>query len=147
MWYVEINTSILIWKYQLLQNKLIWNHIFFSDWSILYVIIALLSLVVCWVGLIWGLVCLCQRICIGKRRSLRTKKKPPRYSLLQPEPEDESNTCMIFFLIEFQNNIDWWNFMIIFSCYFFFSFNSQNGTIWIRYGFWWYLIWTSQSEK
>ncbi|XP_054007146.1 dyslexia-associated protein KIAA0319 isoform X1 [Hylaeus anthracinus] len=62
------------------------------DWSILYVIIALLSLVVCWVGLIWGLVCLCQRICTGKRRSLRTKKKPLRYSLLQPEPEDDSST-------------------------------------------------------
>ena len=62
------------------------------DWSILYVIIALLSLVVCWVGLIWGLVCLCQRICSGKRRSLRAKKKPPRYSLLQPEPEDDSST-------------------------------------------------------
>ncbi|XP_076654438.1 dyslexia-associated protein KIAA0319 [Halictus rubicundus] len=62
------------------------------DWSILYVIIALLSLVVCWVGLIWGLVCLCQRICTGKRRSLRAKKKPPRYSLLQPEPEDDSST-------------------------------------------------------
>lgn len=55
-------------------------------------IIALLSLVVCWVGLIWGLVCLCQRICSGKRRSLRAKKKPPRYSLLQPEPEDDSST-------------------------------------------------------
>ncbi|XP_076756183.1 dyslexia-associated protein KIAA0319 [Xylocopa sonorina] len=62
------------------------------DWSILYVIIALLSLVVCWVGLIWGLVCLCQRICTGKRRSLRAKKKPPRYSLLQPEPEDDSSS-------------------------------------------------------
>ncbi|XP_076160775.1 dyslexia-associated protein KIAA0319 isoform X2 [Ptiloglossa arizonensis] len=62
------------------------------DWSILYVIIALLSLVVCWVGLIWGLVCLCQRICTGKRRSLRNKKKPLRYSLLQPEPEDDSST-------------------------------------------------------
>ncbi|XP_071632449.1 dyslexia-associated protein KIAA0319 [Temnothorax longispinosus] len=61
------------------------------DWSILYVIIALLSLVVCWVGFIWGLVCLCQRICVGKRRLLRPKKKPPRYSLLQPEPEDDSS--------------------------------------------------------
>ncbi|XP_032664375.1 dyslexia-associated protein KIAA0319-like protein [Odontomachus brunneus] len=61
------------------------------DWSILYVIIALLLLVVCWVGLIWGLVCLCQRICAGKRRSLRPKKKPARYSLLQPEPEDDSS--------------------------------------------------------
>ncbi|KAG7209539.1 hypothetical protein KM043_015619 [Ampulex compressa] len=62
------------------------------DWSILYVIIALLSLIVCWVGLIWGLVCLCQRICAGRRRSLRPKKKPARYSLLQPEPEDDSGT-------------------------------------------------------
>ncbi|XP_070161283.1 dyslexia-associated protein KIAA0319 [Polyergus mexicanus] len=62
------------------------------DWSILYVIIALLSLVVCWVGLIWGFVCLCQRICAGRRHSLRTKKKPARYSLLQPEPEDDSST-------------------------------------------------------
>ncbi|XP_017877512.1 dyslexia-associated protein KIAA0319 [Ceratina calcarata] len=62
------------------------------DWSILYVIIALLSLVVCWVGLIWGLICLCQRICTGKRHSLRAKKKPPRYSLLQPEPGDESSS-------------------------------------------------------
>lgn len=61
------------------------------DWSILYVIIALLSLVICWVGFIWGLVCLCQRICAGKRRLLRPKKKPPRYSLLQPEPEDDSS--------------------------------------------------------
>lgn len=61
------------------------------DWSILYVIIALLSLVVCWVGFIWGLVCLCQRICAGRRRLLRPKKKPPRYSLLQPEPEDDSS--------------------------------------------------------
>ncbi|CAD1471833.1 unnamed protein product [Heterotrigona itama] len=76
------------------------------DWSILYVIIALLSLVVCWVGLIWGLVCLCQRICTGKRRSLRTKKKPPRYSLLQPEPEDDSSTCTTpFLLYEFRNNM------------------------------------------
>lgn len=66
----------------------------FSDWSILYVIIALLSLVVCWVGLIWGFVCLCQRICAGRRRSLRPKKKPARYSLLQPEPEDDSSACM-----------------------------------------------------
>ncbi|KAL0116040.1 hypothetical protein PUN28_011119 [Cardiocondyla obscurior] len=61
------------------------------DWSILYVIIALLSLVVCWVGFIWGLVCLCQRICASRRRLLRPKKKPPRYSLLQPEPEDDSS--------------------------------------------------------
>ncbi|XP_047368671.1 dyslexia-associated protein KIAA0319 [Vespa velutina] len=59
------------------------------DWSILYVLIALLSLVVCWVGLIWGLICLCQRICTSKRRILRPKKKPARYSLLQPEPEDD----------------------------------------------------------
>lgn len=57
-------------------------------------IIALLSLVVCWVGLIWGFVCLCQRICTGKRRLFRPKKKPARYSLLQPEPEDDSSACM-----------------------------------------------------
>ncbi|XP_008209692.1 dyslexia-associated protein KIAA0319 isoform X1 [Nasonia vitripennis] len=62
------------------------------DWSILYVIIALLSLVVCWIGFVWGMVCFCQRICYGKRRLLRPKKKPARYSLLQPEPEDESTT-------------------------------------------------------
>lgn len=62
------------------------------DWSILYVLIALLSLVVCWVGLVWGLICLCQRICTSKRRLLRPKKKPARYSLLQPEPEDDVPT-------------------------------------------------------
>ncbi|XP_015600421.1 dyslexia-associated protein KIAA0319-like protein [Cephus cinctus] len=62
------------------------------DWSILYVIIALLSLIVCWVGCVWGLVCLCQRICGRKRHSLRPKKKPARYSLLQPDLEDDSFT-------------------------------------------------------
>ncbi|XP_014214907.1 dyslexia-associated protein KIAA0319-like protein [Copidosoma floridanum] len=62
------------------------------DWSILYVIIALLSLAICWIGLIWGLICFCKRICHGKRRILRPKKKPARYSLLQPEP-DESTTA------------------------------------------------------
>ncbi|XP_012278957.1 dyslexia-associated protein KIAA0319-like protein [Orussus abietinus] len=61
------------------------------DWSVLYVIIALLSIVICWVGCVWGLFCLCHRIC-GKRRTTRSKKKPTRYSLLQPEPEDESAT-------------------------------------------------------
>lgn len=55
-------------------------------------IIALLSLIVCWVGLVWGIVCLCSRIC-GKRRLLRPKKKPARYSLLQPEAEDDSSAC------------------------------------------------------
>ncbi|XP_015123990.1 dyslexia-associated protein KIAA0319 isoform X2 [Diachasma alloeum] len=60
------------------------------DWSILYVIIALMSLMVCWVGLAWGIVCLCHRICMGKRHS-RPKKKPARYSLLQPEPEDDGS--------------------------------------------------------
>ncbi|XP_015173738.1 PREDICTED: dyslexia-associated protein KIAA0319 [Polistes dominula] len=59
------------------------------DWSILYVLIALLSLVVCWVGLVWGLICMCQRMCTSKRRILRPKKKLARYSLLQPEPEDD----------------------------------------------------------
>ncbi|XP_012263450.2 dyslexia-associated protein KIAA0319-like protein [Athalia rosae] len=62
------------------------------DWSILYVIIALLSLVTCWVGCIWGLLCLMQRVCLGKRRSSRPKKKPARYSLLQGEPEDETSS-------------------------------------------------------
>ncbi|XP_066597643.1 dyslexia-associated protein KIAA0319-like protein [Prorops nasuta] len=61
------------------------------DWSILYVIIALLSLIVCWVGFVWGLFCVCHRICAGKRRSLRNKKKPARYSLLQPDAEDDSS--------------------------------------------------------
>ncbi|XP_043477111.1 dyslexia-associated protein KIAA0319-like protein [Leptopilina heterotoma] len=62
------------------------------DWSILYVIIALLSLVLCWVGFLWGLICLCQRICTGKKRNSRSKKKPPRYSLLQPDADEESST-------------------------------------------------------
>ncbi|XP_046753459.1 dyslexia-associated protein KIAA0319 isoform X2 [Diprion similis] len=62
------------------------------DWSILYVIIALLSLVICWVGCIWGLICLMQRLCFGKRRASRSKKKPVRYSLLQGEPEDDTST-------------------------------------------------------
>ncbi|XP_063984178.1 dyslexia-associated protein KIAA0319 isoform X2 [Diachasmimorpha longicaudata] len=60
------------------------------DWSILYVIIALMSLIVCWIGLAWGILCLCHRICAGKRHS-RLKKKPARYSLLQPEPEDDGS--------------------------------------------------------
>lgn len=58
-------------------------------------LIALLSLVVCWVGFIWGLICLCQRICTSKRRILRPKKKPARYSLLQPEPEDDGSVCVL----------------------------------------------------
>lgn len=62
------------------------------DWSILYVIIALLSLVTCWVGCIWGLLCLMQRLCFGKRRSSRPKKKLARYSLLQGEPEEDVNS-------------------------------------------------------
>ncbi|XP_015434553.1 PREDICTED: dyslexia-associated protein KIAA0319 isoform X2 [Dufourea novaeangliae] len=76
------------------------------DWSILYVIIALLSLVVCWVGLIWGLVCLCQRICTGKRRSLRTKKKPPRYFLLQPDQEDDTISAQRMVLSESDTDLD-----------------------------------------
>ncbi|XP_011314056.1 dyslexia-associated protein KIAA0319 isoform X2 [Fopius arisanus] len=60
------------------------------DWSILYVIIALMSLVVCWVSLAWAFLCMCQRICAGRRHS-RPKKKPARYSLLQPEPEDDGS--------------------------------------------------------
>ncbi|XP_011500564.1 PREDICTED: dyslexia-associated protein KIAA0319 [Ceratosolen solmsi marchali] len=62
------------------------------EWSILYVIIAVLSLVICWIGFIWGLFCFCQRICYGKRRLLRPKKKPTRYSLLKPETENGNTT-------------------------------------------------------
>lgn len=60
------------------------------DWSILYVIIALLSLIVCWIGFVWGIVCLCHRICVGRRRS-RLKKKT-RYSLLQPDVNDDDDS-------------------------------------------------------
>lgn len=56
-------------------------------------IIALLSLVMFWVGCIWGLLCLMQRVCFGKRRSSRPKKKAARYSLLQGEPEDDGSSC------------------------------------------------------
>ena len=94
----QFNYRIYIYIYN---TKIHWNifnwifHslLFVSDWSILYVIIALLSLVLCWVGFIWGLICLCQRIFTGKRRSFRLKKKPQRYSLLQPDPEDDSSVC------------------------------------------------------
>ncbi|XP_034947675.1 dyslexia-associated protein KIAA0319 [Chelonus insularis] len=58
------------------------------EWSILYVIIALLSLVICWIGLVWGIICLCQRMCGGKNRS-RFKKKN-RYSLLQSQNVDDN---------------------------------------------------------
>ncbi|XP_008555762.1 dyslexia-associated protein KIAA0319-like protein [Microplitis demolitor] len=61
------------------------------EWSILYVIIALLSLVVFWIGFIWSIICLCQRICGGKSRT-RFKKKSTRYSLLQPHLADDDDS-------------------------------------------------------
>ncbi|XP_033227932.1 dyslexia-associated protein KIAA0319-like protein isoform X2 [Belonocnema kinseyi] len=79
------------WMQNLIQ-KYVGNGESNCDWSILYVIIALLSLVLCWVGFLWSMMCICQRIFCGKRRSSRSKKKPLRYSLLQPDAaEDDSN--------------------------------------------------------
>ncbi|XP_057326947.1 dyslexia-associated protein KIAA0319-like protein [Microplitis mediator] len=78
------------WMQNLLQ-KYFGNGESNCEWSILYVIIALLSLVVFWIGFIWSIICLCQRICGGKSRT-RFKKKSTRYSLLQPHLADDDDS-------------------------------------------------------
>ncbi|XP_054266272.1 dyslexia-associated protein KIAA0319-like [Macrosteles quadrilineatus] len=48
------------------------------DWSILYVVIALFTCFVCVVGCVWGLVCVCSRLCLCCQRP----SKRQRYALL-----------------------------------------------------------------
>lgn len=59
------------------------------QWSILYVIISLVSLLGICIGLVCGIYHLCYRVCVGRRRS-RLKKKT-RYSLLQSDLHDEDD--------------------------------------------------------
>lgn len=65
-------------------------HIAFSDWSILYVVIAVFLVFLCTSGCCWALKCLCQS------KKPRVRAKPQKYSLLGTHDDEIPARKQIF---------------------------------------------------
>lgn len=79
----------------LLFKNMSYVFIFFTEWSILYVVIVLVAMFVTTVLLFWSIACFCNRICT-------TKGKIKKYKLVGGVDEDHSmKSCIANFVYHY----------------------------------------------